>query len=128
MSVTNLVVCLKIVTTMAVPVSCPDGVEGCCVLHMANKVVSTEYEEVKLSEDDLPNRGIGYLVDDICVPAREMIECARLWGCTNNCAYPIRVYDYVDGRRVLSHNAIGVFWPNRVEDAVRYFDSKKGVK
>ena len=45
--VTNVVMCFAITTTKTVPVPCPDGYPGCCVLHTKN-VSETRYEPVKI--------------------------------------------------------------------------------
>ena len=45
--VTNVVMCFAITTTKMVPVPCPDGYPGCCVLHTKN-VSETRYEPVKI--------------------------------------------------------------------------------
>ena len=52
--VTNVVAALAITTTRLVPVPCPDGIEGCCVLH-TDFVSDTRYEPVKVSEKDCDN-------------------------------------------------------------------------
>lgn len=67
--VTNVVAALAITTTRLVSTPCPDGIEGCCVLH--TKMVSeTRYEPVKVSEKDCDNpstsRGIALSTNALC--------------------------------------------------------------
>lgn len=119
--VTNIVVCMKVVTSALVPCACPDKIEGCCVLHMKHQNVSTEYIELKMSEFDDPHRGVAYIIDDLCLNARAIQRNAEGFGCTNNIPYPIRAYDTdIGGARRFSHNIIGVFWPKEVERACDY--------
>ena len=49
--VTNIVAAFAITTTRMVPCPCPDGIDGCCVLHM-KEVVETRYEPIKVKESD----------------------------------------------------------------------------
>lgn len=67
--VTNVVAALAITTTRIVPVPCPDGIEGCCVLH-TEEVSETRYEPVKVSEKDDDNpcrsRGIALSTNVLC--------------------------------------------------------------
>lgn len=67
--VTNVVAALAITTTRLVPVPCPDGMVGCCVLH-TDLVSETRYEPVKVSEKDDDNpcrsRGIALSTNAVC--------------------------------------------------------------
>lgn len=47
--VTNVVLALAITTTQEVPCHCPDGIQGCCVMH-TKKVSHTRYEPIKVNE------------------------------------------------------------------------------
>lgn len=60
--VTNVVMALAITTTRTVPVPCPDGVEGCCVLH--EKIITdTRYEPVKAKEASDDGCSVGVSLD-----------------------------------------------------------------
>lgn len=47
--VTNVVLALAITTTQEVQCPCPDGIQGCCVLH-TKQVSHTRYEPIKVDE------------------------------------------------------------------------------
>ena len=67
--VTNVIAAFAITTTRLAPVPCPDGIEGCCVLH-TKSVFETRYEPVKVSlyDDDNPcsYRGIALSTNALC--------------------------------------------------------------
>lgn len=47
--VTNIVIALAITTTQEVQCPCPDGIQGCCVLH-TKEVSETRYEPIKATD------------------------------------------------------------------------------
>ena len=67
--VTNVIAAFAITTTRIVPVPCPDGIEGCCVLH-TESISETRYEPVKVSEKDCDDpstsRGIALSTNALC--------------------------------------------------------------
>jgi hypothetical protein len=67
--VTNVIAAFAITTTRLAPVPCPDGIEGCCVLH-TESVSETRYEPVKVSEKDCDHpstsRGIALSTNALC--------------------------------------------------------------
>lgn len=98
--VTNVVMCFAITTTRLVPVSCPDGFPGCCVLH-TKYVSETRYEPVKIS-----NRS-GLAWDGL-----KTFAAMEEWygSATNAPAYiPLSVYHYpFDGAaKTISSHPIG---------------------
>ena len=61
---TNVVAALAITTTRLVSTPCPDGIEGCCVLH--TKMASeTRYEPVKVNLNDC-SRVIALSTNALC--------------------------------------------------------------
>ena len=47
--VTNIVAAFAITTTRMVPCPCPDGIQGCCVMH-TKEVTETRYEPVRVDD------------------------------------------------------------------------------
>lgn len=97
--VTNVVMCFAITTTKTVPVPCPDGFPGCCVLHTKN-VSETRYEPVKI-----PNRsGLAWDCDKTYRATEEWFGSV-----TNAPAYiPLSVFDSpYDGPVRISKHPIG---------------------
>ena len=60
--VTNaIVMCFEVVTTQSVPVSCPDGIAGCCVAHYQNVTTKSYIPCTHLMDTNRINCGIAIL-------------------------------------------------------------------
>jgi len=111
--VTNaIVMCFEVVTTQSVPVSCPDGIAGCCVAHYQNVTTKSYIPCTHLMDTNIVNCGIGFLPKT----RWEILSTCARYGTPE--MTPICAADesgqimYRDGRPIL----IGWVWRNRVVD------------